>query len=79
MVPKAYVTLEALPRSPNGKVDRHAFPPPNLGQREQGAVCLAGEGAEGEKMLAAIWEELLGMDPVGIEDDFFGIWGVIRY
>ncbi len=71
MVPSAFVRLEALPTTPNGKLDRGALPAPDdeaVFQR----VYQAPEG-ELEEMLAALWSELLGLDRVGRHDDFFDL------
>ncbi len=72
MVPTAFVVLDALPRTPNGKVDRRALPAPGLA---------AGEGAwaepetETERRVAAIWSEVIGIERVGLRDDFFLLGG----
>ncbi|HEX6372560.1 MAG TPA: amino acid adenylation domain-containing protein, partial [Longimicrobium sp.] len=73
MVPAAYVRLEALPLSPNGKVDRRALPAP-----EGDAFARRGYEApvgETETALAEIWAEVLGIDRVGRNDGFFELGG----
>jgi amino acid adenylation domain-containing protein len=73
MVPSAFVMLEALPLSPNGKIDRKALPAP-----EQGAVARSEYVAPRtptEEVLASIWGEVLKLDRVGIEDNFFELGG----
>jgi amino acid adenylation domain-containing protein/non-ribosomal peptide synthase protein (TIGR01720 family) len=73
MVPSAFVALEALPLSPNGKLDRKALPAPDLN-----AAAAAGYVAprtEAEAALAQIWAEVLGVERVGIEDNFFELGG----
>ncbi|HEX6370558.1 MAG TPA: non-ribosomal peptide synthetase, partial [Longimicrobium sp.] len=73
MVPAAYVRLEALPQTPNGKVDRKALPAP-----EGGAFASRGYEApdgETEEALAQIWAELLGVERVGRNDHFFELGG----
>jgi amino acid adenylation domain-containing protein len=66
-VPSAWVVLPALPRTPNGKVDRAALPAPDrLG--DTGFVPPRGPV---EELLAAIWADLLGVERIGRDDDFF--------
>jgi amino acid adenylation domain-containing protein len=69
MVPTQYVYLGALPLTPNGKVDRKALPvPPSATAGKGGAPRTKSEEA-----VAAIWKELLKIDEIGIEDDFFDL------
>jgi amino acid adenylation domain-containing protein len=71
MVPSAFVLLAALPLNANGKVDRHALPTP-----ERAAVTeYVAPGSAIEEILAEIWAELLGVDRVGVHDDFFALGG----
>ncbi|HKV13155.1 MAG TPA: amino acid adenylation domain-containing protein [Thermoanaerobaculia bacterium] len=74
MVPAAFVVLEALPLSPNGKLDRKALPPPGDARSapEGGFVPPAGPA---EELIAAIWAEVLGAERVGAADDFFDLGG----
>jgi amino acid adenylation domain-containing protein/non-ribosomal peptide synthase protein (TIGR01720 family)/FkbM family methyltransferase len=73
MVPGAFVTLEALPLSPNGKVDRHALPAPaELRTDPAGFVAPV---TPAEQTLAAIWGRVLGIERVGIHDSFFELGG----
>ena len=74
MVPSAYVLLDALPLSPNGKVDRTALPAPDSSRRATAATYLAPRNAV-EQVLAGIWAEILGLDRVGVLDDFFALGG----
>ncbi|CAG8999283.1 MAG: Tyrocidine synthase 3 [Candidatus Celerinatantimonas neptuna] len=73
MVPAAYVQLEAIPLTANGKVDRKGLPEPG----EDAYVHAAYEAPQGEaeQILAAIWRELLQVEQVGRNDDFFGLGG----
>jgi amino acid adenylation domain-containing protein len=71
MVPSAFVILDALPLSPNGKVDREALPAP---ERAAGAEHLGARDAL-ELQIVQVWEEVLGVRPIGVRDDFFGLGG----
>ena len=73
MVPSAFVILEALPLMPNGKVDRRALPDPQ--QAAQGDRERVPPRTPTEKALAALWSELLGVEQVGAEDNFFDLGG----
>ncbi len=73
MVPAAFVPLDALPLSRSGKVDRGALPAPDA-RRDAAQPCL-GPRTETETMLAALWRETLGLDQVGVEDNFFDLGG----
>ena len=73
MVPSRFIELEQLPLNANGKIDRAALPKPesarpNLGPAVE-PVSLA------QLRLCELWEELLGVAPVGIHDDFFDLGG----
>ncbi|HEX6287892.1 MAG TPA: phosphopantetheine-binding protein, partial [Herpetosiphonaceae bacterium] len=74
MVPSAFVLLEALPLTPNGKVDRRALPKPDSAHRDSEAAYVAPE-TQLEQILAAIWQEVLQIEMVGMEDNFFDIGG----
>ena len=69
MVPSAFVILETLPLTPNGKVDRRALPAPEL------AETYAAPSNPVQEILAGIWAEVLGLDRVGIHDNFFEMGG----
>ncbi|HEU4325811.1 MAG TPA: amino acid adenylation domain-containing protein [Roseiflexaceae bacterium] len=73
MVPSAIVVMEALPQTPNGKVNRAALPVPALPAQTGGEHAAPRDQLELE--LARAWEELLGVAPVGIHDDFFALGG----
>ncbi len=72
MVPSAFVSLAALPLNPNGKVDREALPTPDF--QDQKANYLSPRTPI-EESLSSIWSEVLGLDHVGVEDDFFSLGG----
>src|SRR4051794_26667982 len=67
MVPAAFVLLDALPLTANGKVDRAALPAPAWQERE---TYVAPQG-DLERALAAIWQEVLSGPPAGLDDNFF--------
>jgi len=69
MVPAAFVVLEALPLSPNGKVDRRALPAPE--GPGPGAESYLPPRSPIEEAVAAIWSEVLGLPQIGVRDDFF--------
>ncbi|MEU5726628.1 amino acid adenylation domain-containing protein [Micromonospora sp. NPDC047738] len=73
MVPAAFVTLDALPLTPNGKLDRKALPAPVV--TREASVALVEPRDDTERTLAAIWSEVLGIDTLGIDDDFFDLGG----
>ena len=73
MVPTAFVNMDALPLSPNGKVDRKALPAPEAKRDE--AVAFVAPRDETERAIAAIWREALGVEQVGVDDNFFDLGG----
>jgi SAM-dependent methyltransferase/acyl carrier protein len=70
MVPAALVAVEALPRTPGGKVDLRALPAPD-GERPALEDVYVAPRTAVEEVLAGIWAEVLGLEQVGVEDDFF--------
>ncbi len=73
MVPAQILLLDAIPLSSNGKVDRRALPVPEAAAQQQRAH--QPPTSELELKLAALWCQLLGLDQVGINDNFFEIGG----
>ena len=73
MVPAAFVKLQEMPLTPNGKVDRKALPAPDA----EALITHAYEAPQGpvEEVLAGIWQELLGVERVGRNDSFFDLGG----
>ncbi|GAB4391148.1 MAG: hypothetical protein Tsb0032_01610 [Kiloniellaceae bacterium] len=73
MVPSTAVVLDALPLTPNKKIDRKALPAPQ-GTRRQGESYVAPR-SEMERRLQEIWQEVIGVEPLGMRDDFFEVGG----
>jgi amino acid adenylation domain-containing protein len=74
MVPARYVWLEAMPLSPNGKVDRKALPK-GLNERPELAEMYVAPQTPMQRDLCRVWQQLLGIDRVGIRDNFFELGG----
>ncbi|HXQ69893.1 MAG TPA: amino acid adenylation domain-containing protein, partial [Pyrinomonadaceae bacterium] len=72
MVPAVFVRMEQLPLLPNGKVDRRALPPPGQVDHEGDYVV---PRTPVEEVLCGIWEQVLGRERVGADDDFFEAGG----
>lgn len=72
MVPSAFVPLEALPLTPNGKLDRQALPSPD-GARQETATPFEAPATEVERKLAGVFRELLGLNEIGVDDNFFDL------
>ncbi|HKX19632.1 MAG TPA: non-ribosomal peptide synthetase [bacterium] len=74
MVPSVFVRVEALPLTATGKVDRRALPPPGRARPSLDAPFAAPRTAL-EERLAAIWADVLALDEVGVNDDFWALGG----
>jgi amino acid adenylation domain-containing protein/thioester reductase-like protein len=74
MVPSVFMQLEALPLTPNGKVDRRSLPVPEQTRSELEATYVAPRTPL-EQQLAEIWAQVLGLETVGIHDNFFDLGG----
>ncbi len=74
MVPSAFCCLKSLPQTPNGKIDRKALPAPEgVGATARAAIVAPESGLEDR--VATLWQEVLGMDRVGVTDNFFDLGG----
>ncbi|MDB5072253.1 MAG: non-ribosomal peptide synthetase [Candidatus Eremiobacteraeota bacterium] len=74
MLPSSFVLLEALPQSPNGKLERSALPAPQATRPSLEETFVAPSNAL-ETALAAIWAEVLGLERIGVHDNFFELGG----
>ncbi|RJG35738.1 phosphopantetheine-binding protein, partial [Motilimonas pumila] len=72
MIPSVFVLLEQLPLTPNGKIDRKALPEPDMSAQQ---VEYVAPRSETEKVLCEIWQEVLGVERVGVTDNFFQLGG----
>ena len=72
MIPATFITLDALPLTPSGKLDRRALPAPG---RDPATAGYAPPRTPAEKAIAAIWADVLGIARVGIHDNFFELGG----
>ncbi|MCZ8521355.1 MULTISPECIES: non-ribosomal peptide synthetase [Paenibacillus] len=73
MLPAAFVAVERLPLTPSGKLDRRALPRPH--EQWSGRAAYAAPRDQREAALARIWQELLGVERVGLHDHFFELGG----
>jgi acyl carrier protein len=74
MIPSAFVLMDSIPLTPNGKVDRKALPVPESGRADMEESFVA-PNTPIEEMLAGIWCDVLGLKAVGIHDNFFELGG----
>ena len=73
MVPTAFVAMDEFPLTANGKIDRNALPAPE--DRSEVAADYVAPENETQDRIAGVWKELLGVDQVGIHDNFFDLGG----
>jgi len=71
MVPAAFMVLDALPLTPNGKLDRRALPAPAADH----AGRYVAPRSEAQRWLAGVWQDVLGVERVGLDDNFFTLGG----
>jgi acyl carrier protein len=74
MLPSAIVRLEVFPLTPNGKLDRKALPSPN-GSRHETSGPYVAPRSELERLIGDVWRDALGVERVGVEDNFFNLGG----
>lgn len=74
MIPSAFVQMESFPLTPNGKVNRRTLPEPTTSRPELAQTFVAPRTPT-EEILAGIWRDVLGLEEVGIYDNFFNLGG----
>jgi len=74
MVPSAIITLDALPLSPNGKLDHRALPVPEAVRPELESAYVAPRTHD-QRTIAEVWQEVLRVEKVGLHDNFFDLGG----
>ncbi len=74
MVPSAYVTVDELPQTPNGKVDRDALPDPEWDHATVSEEFVAPR-TEAERRVADVWSDVLSVEEIGVHDNFFALGG----
>jgi len=74
MVPAFFMVLADLPRTPNGKIDRRALPAPDAA-RVEGRSAFVAPRTPFERRIAEIWREVLALETVGVDDNFFDLGG----
>jgi amino acid adenylation domain-containing protein len=75
MIPSSFVALEVLPRTASGKVDRLSLPDPETVVDASTGASYVAPRTPIEEAVAAIWADVLGLDHVGVDDDFFALGG----
>ncbi|AUX29427.1 MULTISPECIES: non-ribosomal peptide synthase/polyketide synthase [Sorangium] len=75
MIPAAFVGLAAMPLTPNGKIDREALPGPSLAAQAEREVVFVAPRTQVEELLSGLFAEVLGVEQVGVHDDFFALGG----
>ena len=75
MIPTAFVMIESMPLTPNGKVDRKALPAPGEAEAVAAARTLVAPRNESEQKLLEIWRQVLGINQISVDDDIFELGG----
>jgi len=74
MIPSAFVLLDQMPLTPNGKINRRALPAPEISRPELEQRYVAPRN-DIEVALVDLWQEVLGINPIGVSDNFFDLGG----
>lgn len=75
MVPNTLMVLDSLPLTANGKIDRKALPVPNQIAQEKSEKVLTEPQTFMEQSIAAIWQQVIGVEKIGLEDNYFELGG----
>ena len=75
MIPSTFVSIDAVPRTASGKIDRLALPSPESASDARPDRSISAPRTPVEEAIAAIWADVLGVEKVGVDDDFFALGG----
>ena len=75
MLPAHFVVIDAMPQTPNGKIDRKALPAPDQAQSAVAQAEFVAPAGDLEATIAAIWKDVLKLPQVGTRDNFFDLGG----
>jgi amino acid adenylation domain-containing protein len=75
MIPSTFVSLDAIPRTASGKIDRLSLPSPDSVSAPSAGPAYVAPRTPIEEAVAAIWADVLGVEKVGVDDDFFALGG----
>jgi amino acid adenylation domain-containing protein len=75
MIPSTFVPIDAVPRTASGKIDRLSLPSPESASAASAGPVYAAPRTPVEEAIAAIWADVLGIEKVGVDDDFFALGG----
>jgi acyl-coenzyme A synthetase/AMP-(fatty) acid ligase/acyl carrier protein len=75
MIPSTFVPIDAVPRTASGKIDRLALPSPESASVASAGPVYTAPRTAVEEAIAAIWADVLGIEKVGVDDDFFALGG----
>ncbi|MBV9769538.1 MAG: amino acid adenylation domain-containing protein, partial [Bryobacterales bacterium] len=73
MIPAAFAIVESLPKTTSGKLDRKALPVPEIGSEREREFVAPSDVIE--ERLASLWQEILGVRPIGVTDNYFDLGG----
>ncbi len=75
MIPSTFVPIDAVPRTSSGKIDRLSLPSPDSASAASAGPAYTAPRTPVEEAIAAIWADVLGVEKVGVDDDFFALGG----